>query len=214
MNEHLIINQQFVDQESPTKLFGDGVIVAASAFGIPQTVEFERDVYNHMLNHQVLFAYDPSGEPMGFTSYEHLTDGSMSVLYISGTVVKQEYQGKGIGATLTEKALEEARKRGSIDYIAGRTQNPVVARSREHYCSPVYPIREVPDESIVRAGLMVHRHLGLINPMDPITLVTKNAYANPMYRARPMSGHQAIDRFFDRHVGPRDAVFIIGRPKL
>ena len=148
MKEQFLISKSQVDNNSPKKLFSDGVGVAASAFGLPITPEFELDVYNHLLNHNVIFAHNEKGEALGFTSYEYLPceieiiypDGfdevfgekHLGILYISGTVVKKDRQQNGVGSTLTRQAFHEVRKLGPVDYIVGRTQNPVVARSRRN----------------------------------------------------------------------------------
>lgn len=212
MSEKIDVLETYIDKNTPEKFFKDGVSVAASAFGLPQTPEFELDVYNHLLNHQTLFAYDECGAPVGFSSLEYLTAESKGILYISGLVVKKEYQGKGTGTFLATEAIAKIRESKPVDLIAGRTQNPVVAKTRMNYCHPVYPINASPDPDIILAAQALHSHLKMDSPLDPITLVTKNAYESPMYINRPLSGRPEIDSFFAKNVGPRDAVFIIGRP--
>jgi len=195
-----------------TALLQAGCEIAADAFGVEQiTPEFEQDVFTHLVDHHVIFAYDIQGKPQGFGSFDLVADAGKNMLYVSGLVIKHQAQKHGIGMSLVEQALTNARRVQSIDYIGGRTQNPVVAHARMHYCDPVFPITAQPDEEVVAIAQALHTHLNMINPLDPHTLITKNAYAHALAEKRPRSGHSQVDTFF-RKVGPRDSVFIIGRP--
>lgn len=192
----------------------DGIQVAASAFGVTQiTVEFEHDVRNHLVGHQVLFAYDDQQRPIGFGSFDHLQNEETGILYISGLVIRKDSQSSGVGTTLSKEAIALMKECGHrVDLIAGRTQNPVVAAARASYCYPVYPITAEPTPDIVSAANMLYAHLNMTGIMNPHTLVAQNAYPHSLSEVRPRSKHTNINTFFDHHVGPCDSVFIIGRP--
>lgn len=200
----------FTDQ----KYVAHGIQVAASAFGVPHiTGEFEDDVRNHLEGHRVLLAYDARGIPVGFGSFDHLQDGESGILYVSGLVIRKECQGSGIGTALSKEAVLHMKASGyKVDLVAGRTQNPVVAAARASYCDPIYPITAKPAPDIISAANSLHTHLNMSGVMNTDTLVTKDAYQYPLNDTRPRSKHPNINTFFDKHVGPRDAVFIIGRP--
>ncbi|MBI4974135.1 GNAT family N-acetyltransferase [Candidatus Roizmanbacteria bacterium] len=202
------------DPFTDRKYVAHGIQVAASAFGVPHiTREFEHDVRNHLEGHRVLLAYDTLGIPVGFGSFDHLQDGESGILYVSGLVIRKDCQSSGIGTALSREAVLHMKASGyRVDLVAGRTQNPVVAAARASYCDPIYPITAEPVPDIISAANMLRAHLNMNGVMSPETLVTRDAYEHPLNDTRPRSKHANINTFFDMHVGPRDAVFIIGRP--
>lgn len=198
-----------------------GITVASDAFGVnlgalsrEEEHVFAMDVVSHLVDHHVIFAYNLQGEPEGFGSFDMLREGNKNILYVSGLVIKKESQKHGMGTEIVKQAIQSARTMQPVDYVAGRTQNPAVAQARLHYCDPVYPLTAPVNDEVVQIGLAVHRHLKMRGPMDPVTLVTRNAYENPLTAIRPQSKLPAINAFFDQYVGPRDAAFIIGRPTI
>lgn len=195
----------------------DGVSIAADAFGVQQiTPEFEQDVLEHLKKHHVIIAYAENGEPLGFASIQYLQDQGIGNLYVSGLVIKHHVQKHGVGTALVTNSIETVRGAGhTVNYVSGRTQNPVVAQARMHYCDPVYPITATPTEEVLTVARLLHTHLGMENPLNPDTLVTPQVYPVPLNRdSRPISKLPQVNNFFNTYVGPRDAAFIIGKPKI
>jgi GNAT superfamily N-acetyltransferase len=206
-----------VDETLDVGTLADGVSIAADAFGVQQiSPEFEQDVFEHLKKHHVIIAYAENGEPLGFASVQYLQNQGIGNLYVSGLVIKHHAQKQGVGTALVTESIAAVRNAGyAVDYVSGRTQNPVVAQARMHYCDPVYPITASPNEEVLAIAHSLHSHLGMENPMDPHTLVTSQVYPVPLNRdSRPISKLAQVNDFFNAHVGPRDAAFIIGKPKI
>lgn len=208
-----------INNQIDPRIIHRGIEIAADAFDVGQiTPAFEEDVRNHLIDHHVLFVYAlndaQDDKPIGFMSCKYLTVGDMGILYISGTAIEHKYQARGVNPALATEAIRIARESQPIHLVGSRTQNPAVVKARTHYCDLVYPTPLPPNEEVVRAAQSLHSFLGLTQPLDPDTLVLKNAYTNPMYKSRPVSGHPAIDAFFTQHVGPRDAILTFGQPRF
>lgn len=222
-SSHLVLSscRRAVFGAIKTHIVGDGVEgfdrvhemteVASNAFGIAMD---EQDVARHLAGHLVVDVTS-DGTTVGFVSTKHFKTEAGSVLYISGMAIDRRFQGKRIGPLLAKETYDFYDRIGKkTAYIAGRTSNPRVARSRRLYSlgHGVYPIDSEPDTSAVIVARYLYRHLGMTGAFDPRTLVSKDVYQQPMYQTTPLSGDERIDRFFAENVGPRDAVFIIGKP--
>lgn len=206
-----------IDDSLDTETLRDSVLIAAAAFGVSTiTPEFENDVLNHLKKHHLIISYSKSDNPLGFASLQYLANTGVGDLYVSGLVIKPEAQRHGLGTLMVTEGMNTVRKSGfPVDYVSGRTQNPVVAQARMHYCDPVFPITEKPSDEVLSVAHKLHSHLQMSGPMDQNTLVTRDVYPSPLNRdIRPNSKHDFINTFFNAHVGPRDAVFIIGKPKI
>ncbi len=190
-----------------------GVEVAADAFHVPSiTPEFEREVLEHLLPYETFFLIKNS-EPVGFMSSEHFTYRGKGVVYIAGLVVKQSVQANGVGQALAREGKTLYKSLDlPIDYIAGRTQNPVVARARGRYCENLFPIRDIPTEEVIGISHELRERLGMSGEFNEQTLVNKDTYTHPLFRT--LSGEQDIDEFFAAHVGCLDSMFIMGRPNF
>jgi hypothetical protein len=212
--EFVGIDYGSLNRQQQLMYLNEAVIVAADAFG--QNVEepaFIEDVAGHLRNHRVILSYD-NATPVGFVSMRHFNvEGG--VLYVSGMAVRENYQSKGVGQRLALQGLHSYRQSGDkIRYIAGRTQNPAVARSRSKYCPVVFPITQEPDRRAYRVAQILHDELGMTSGVERKTLVSREVYSRPLSTRRIVSGDHQIDGFFERNVGPRDAVFIIGVPHV
>lgn len=201
------------EQSDNAQRFRDAVEIAADAFGVVNpTREFEEDVLHHLVNHVTGFV-SVDGEAVAFGSVQLIRSSVGNTMYIAGMVVKRAHQHDGIGKRLAKILCETLSTQNTpIAYIAGRTQNPVVARARRSYCNPVYPIDYRPDETILTVAERLREHLKMDGEFVPPFLLSRNVYQNPLVR-KPC-GDPRIDGFFERHVGPLDAVFIIGRPNI
>ncbi|MFA6005404.1 MAG: GNAT family N-acetyltransferase [Patescibacteria group bacterium] len=204
-----------------THIVGDGIEgfdrvhemteLTSNAFGVMMD---EPDVARHLLGHLVVDVA-VENRSIGFASAKYFRTQAGNVLYISGMAIHKDFQGQRIGPLLVSEMYDYYQQAGKdVAYIAGRTSNPRVARSRRVYCegNGTYPIDRAPDDKVVVVAQHIRQALGMVGAFDPSTLVCKDVYRQPLYIERPSSGDQKIDTFFLRNVGTRDAVFIIGIP--
>ena len=190
--------------------------IASDAFGAEMSAAFIQDVRGHLYNHHVaIVTAADTHDPIGFLSSNYFRLQRRGVLYISGLTVKQQYQAKGYGTSLVHAVFADYGSHGNpVDYIAGRTQNPVIVASRRRYCETVYPIDAEPTEEIVSIVHGLRKHLNMNGSFDAKTLVNHDTYESPLFAHRPSPRDSRIRTFFDECVGPRDSVFIIGTPKI
>ncbi len=96
------------------------------------------DVRSHTFGADKLFiSYEPDGRLSGFSSVMDFEISGNKVLYYMGTVVRKKYQGNGLYRQFKEEALSGA----FYDFIALRTQNPVIygAISKLPCLNRIYP---------------------------------------------------------------------------
>ncbi len=217
MKDRLQYADIMYDSEMPgdqARYLADAVAIAADGFGQnAEVAAFRTDVETHLRGHRVILAYD-EGAPIGFVSMRYFPEEG-GVLYVSGMVVTEAYQAHGVGHRLALRGAQTYTDSGdTIRYIAGRTQNPAVARARGKYCPAVYPITHRPDAPVMRVAATLYDALDMQGDIDLRTLVCKNVYPHALSTRRLSSNDVRIDRFFAENVGERDAVFIVGIPHL
>ena len=205
-----------VSESLSREYLNTAVEIASSGFGAPISETFAEDVRHHLLDHHVVFVADQqTQEPIGFLSSHFFDIANQGVLYISGLVVKADRQRQGVGRHLVETVLADQRQQGkTVDYITGRTQNPVIALSRRRYCETVYPIDAQPTESVLQVAQGIRSHLKMSGDFDEQLLVNRNTYPGALFVDRPKTHDEYINTFFTKNVGPADSVFIIGKPKI
>ncbi|HBL51991.1 MAG TPA: hypothetical protein DDZ05_02100 [Candidatus Blackburnbacteria bacterium] len=185
--------------------------VALDAFGRQDPAEFRKSVLAVLQNHSVVFLL--KGDlPFAFISTYCFKAESMGVMYIEGMAVKKDYQGNGVANKLVETAFDITCKKGlKIDFIAGKTQNPAVAKSRMNYCREVYPIFAQPTPLVLKIVNMVRGKKRRVEVFDEELLVERNSYNGLLNTNRSYTSNEIVNRFFDEHVGERDYVFIVGK---
>lgn len=150
----------------------------------------------------------------GFVSVEPYSVRGAGILYIAGMVLDPHIHGQGIGPLLAQQAIETVKACGlPVDLIAGRTQNPRVARSRRHYVEGgnIYPIDAHADLLMQEAAATIQGTLEQNSCLEHDSLIVRHAYGVPRFQTRPLSGDDNIDQFFTANVGPLDAVYIMGK---
>ncbi|OGY12499.1 MAG: hypothetical protein A3A77_00810 [Candidatus Blackburnbacteria bacterium RIFCSPLOWO2_01_FULL_40_20] len=185
--------------------------IALDAFGRKDAVEFRKSVLAVLQNHFVVFLLK-GDRPFAFISTNFFEVESVGVLYVEGMAVKNSYQGGGVATKLVESAFSIACKKGlKIDFIAGKTQNPAVAKSRMNYCQEVYPISAPPTPLVIKIVNAVRGEKGLTKIFEEELLIERDSFPCPLSANRPCTTDLVINRFFDEHVGERDSVFIVGK---
>src|SRR3989344_3028850 len=185
--------------------------VALDAFCRQDPAEFRKSVLAVLQNHSVVFLL--KGDlPFAFISTYCFKAESMGVMYIEGMAVKKDYQGNGVANKLVETAFDITCKKGlKIDFTAGKTQNPAVAKSRMNYCQEVYPISAPPTPLVIKIVNAVRGEKGLTKIFEEELLIERDSFPCPLSANRPCTTDLVINRFFDEHVGERDSVFIVGK---
>ena len=195
------------------KLVEEMTRVAAHGFDLPINQDLFQDVAAHVSGH-IVVELSFQGICQGFVSVELYPISSMNVLYIAGMVMEPALQGKGIGQIFAKEATQVFQKRGIlVDIVAGRTQNPRVAASRRHYVADkvIYPIDSEPDIVMQEAASCIQQTLEQDSQLERGTLIVRNAYRVPRFKIRPLSGDEQIDAFFQKNIGPLDAVYVMGK---
>lgn len=178
--------------------------VAQDGFG---TSIAESDVENHVLPVSRLYLIDVGGSVVGFSSYDCLNFLGKSILYLSGTVIKREFQKCGFFRMVNSLALMS----GNYDFFAMRTQNPVVYAAASKLVDLYPKIESPPDDVKDIACLIAEEHLGMKNYCHE-TFVGRSTYGCCLYDAVPE--HHAKG-FFDKVLGLNynsgDSVILVGR---
>lgn len=189
------------------------VVNRPAAFGLPEETVKElaeitkngfgsdmkyEDAKHHVLSGDVLHLFRRGGGLIGFASYNLYEAGNLSVLYLSGVVVKRGSQGNGFCSFSLEL---ERDGMPYTDYLAMRTQSPVMYGIAARYGGRTFPslTRSEPPEQAVSVGLFIAGKLGMKN-YEPKGFVERGTYGRALYNEAPRSGNQEINRFFDREL--------------
>lgn len=138
------------------EIFDDFYPVALSAFNRDDTDYFREDVYSHLFNGSFLIlVFDPDNKNLGvaFRSYAILKHNSSKILYIGGTAVTSNYQSCGIYQGLTREMSKK------VDFVASRTQNPIVVTALSRVFQSVYPVTTPPNKKIKVIANVVAEYL-------------------------------------------------------
>ncbi|MFH1455736.1 MAG: hypothetical protein ABIF40_02195 [archaeon] len=178
--------------------------VASDAFGM---VRKRDDVEQHALNVDMLYLIQCKDVITGFATYDFLYSGGEKVLYLNGIVVQQCCQQKGIFSKVNKLAM----KQDDFDYLAMRTQNPVVYAAASKIVSKLYPGTTGMPERVKNVGRYLAQHLGSKN-FNLGSFVDKGTFGMCFYGEVP--GHKTATSFFtdelkmDLEAG--DTVLLVG----
>lgn len=137
----------------------------------------DQDVIDFLTNGTLYLVLNNEKKVVGVELLQLITIEDVKIMYTGGVILYPEYQGKNIHSDFRSNMIE----RNKPNYVAGRTQSPIVYNI---YCkSPgiVYPTYNtlVPD-SIQKLASELSNSLGLTN-FDPTTLIQKGAYGESIY---------------------------------
>jgi len=167
---------------------------------------FGKDVPKKEVEHNtkdvniVFVAFDELERPIAFMSYKNI---NKEIVYLSGIVVKKNYQGKGIFSNFMENMINEIA--GKTKYLTVRTQNPIVYYVINKYIKQLYPNEDKIPRQIYELALLVD---GRVNE----NLVIKNCYGRCLSNKVDKSKDNRINKLFEKidlNVG--DAFLIVGQ---
>ena len=179
--------------------------IARDGFGTDMS---KQDVENHVLPVDQLYLVDVGGKLIGFSSYDLLRYQQKNILYLSGIVIKKEFQKCGLFRVVNSLALM-----GDYDFFAMRTQNPVVYAAASKLVDLYPKAGRIPEDVKDIASAIAVEHLGM-NDFCRETFVKRSTYGCCLYDAVPE--HRAkefFDEVLELDYSSGDSVLLVGRVK-
>jgi len=185
--------------------------VAADGFG--QSLEGEsfcEDVRSHILGSPELYLVYLGKSCIAFAAIENLKAEGIPVLYLSGLVVKADYQGNGLMKKLITYEVKESKP----EILVARTQNPCILDLMKGFCKKdvLYPYSGIPQGKCrFVADFLSSRFLKMKN-FNPGALIDIGTYGRCLYgNGMPKSYYQESNNFFERINSERgDSILFIG----
>lgn len=183
----------------------------------------EEDVARHTLCVDFLHLLYLEEQLAGFASYNRRNIGGVSkqkiglnkidVLYLSGIVIDNQHQKKGLyGVSIRTAVTNELPA-----YIAMRTQNPSIYSSTLllEFIMRLYPDLNLalPPQDVISIARELSKELGMAR-MDQHTFVERGTYGQSLYTDEPKSRNPRINTLFDVQLGLNknsgDSVLLVG----
>jgi hypothetical protein len=153
------------------------VDIACSAF--KTNMDFE-DVKHHTIGSENLYLMRLNDEIVGFGTTRKLNSPIGKILYLDGVAVKEEYQQAG----LFKKFLEQVRN--GEDFVAGRTQNPVIIGTcKKQIPGAFYPNGVLPPERVKLVGEFIAKAVLNMDDYNRENFVGKGTYGRSLYSEIP-----------------------------
>ena len=171
-------NFKQLSQEVSSSLFHQAVSVIEKSFGQNYKEDLsDQDVRDFLSNGHLYLIINNQRDIIGIELLQLLDIEGVEIMYTGGAAIDPAYQGKNIHSDFRDYMIE----RNKPQYIAGRTQNPIVYKV---YCkSPgtVYPDPKtsVPTH-IQKLAMKISETLHMTN-FNPTTLIQKEAYGGAVY---------------------------------
>jgi len=123
------------------------------------------------------------GKVIGIKLVQILSFESSRILYLAGTAIDPEWQGRGLNSQLTSSLIQSH----NIDVMVARTQNPNNYKMLQRFCGTVWPQGDSkPPQFIQKIGLHMADRLGRTSgTFNPQTLVDKDTYGSAIYETIP-----------------------------
>lgn len=175
--------------------------IAAEGFVQPISKSLKDDVQNHLTECPTSFTIlDIEGRAIGFVLFKKFSE----ILYISGIILRQNYQGRGLG----REAVRSAKLMARAEWFALRTQSPRMWRVGEQLAREWFPspsIRHQPE--IQRRAENLASVLGMTGVIAP------GFYGAPLYGVKPTHPNIRIQNWWDSICSFErgDAVLCLGR---
>lgn len=205
-----IVRPGELDEARKQVLAGQLVPVTRDGFGTEVTVD---DITRHVLGVDVLYLALERDRLVGFGSFEHLHLAGEDVLYLCGTVFAREHQCHGLMSSIIDRAVKES----GMQFIATRTQNPILYVALSRRCSKLYPNGNsgIPPEPFRTVAAELAKHLKM-RGFDPESLTEIGTYGGCMTDRPPHYGgpnSEAARRFAGFGLMPErgDSVILVGR---
>lgn len=182
--------------------------IARDGFGSQMTRE---DVENHVLKTEILYLVREKNNVVGFSSHNRLKINGRSVLYNNGIAIKRNAQRKGIYYEVNKEAMNLNK----FDFVAMRTQNPVIYGATLKLVKQLYPDGyEIPEE-IKEIGKTIAKDYLKMLRFDENTFIGRGTYGCSLYNTVPRYKDESINKFFDETLGldysAGDSVLLVGK---
>lgn len=175
--------------------------ISRSGFGTNMTRD---DVINHVFEKpNLLYLIRDGNKMIGFSSFREFYFGpGKETLYLDGTVVTPDCQGRGIFRRVSDAQIA----RGTYDYVTMRTQNPIVygATCGLGGIAGVFPNKDMIEgraspvmalgEGARDVALQVAERLGM-HKFNPDTFVERGTYGVALNN--PIPYHKTASKLFD-----------------
>jgi hypothetical protein len=135
------------------------------------------DVVDFLQNGDLYLLRDNREKLIGVELLKFITLENTTIMYTGGAAIFPEYQNQHLHRNFRLYMIEKYKP----DYIAGRTQNPIVYNIYSRIPGMVYPqFNCVIPESIQKLAANIAQYLHFDN-FDPTTLIHKGAYGESIY---------------------------------
>ncbi|HEU0051425.1 MAG TPA: GNAT family N-acetyltransferase [Patescibacteria group bacterium] len=176
-------------------------LITSEGFVQPVSEHLREDVREHLAHGERLYSIHAHGQVAGFAIF-NIWD---SVLYLSGIMLKTEFQGRGIA----ERVVERVHTAVQAPYFALRTQSLRMWCAGRRMVEEWYPhpeYSEIPDE-FRTLGYAVARRLGNDFP------VSRGCYGSALYGLKPTCANSALQEWWDQicDFERGDAIVCVGR---
>ena len=175
--------------------------IAASGFVQPESEALREDVAIHLKEGQIVYTIEVDGVLSGFAIFNDISP----VLYLSGIILNERCQGKGI----TKKVVEVARVQTGASILALRTQSTHMYMAGKHVVAPECWFPHATIE--ISASLLSVRE-GLVKKLGMTSAIHQGFYGGPLYGEKPIHGDARVQAYFDSicNFDRGDAVLCIG----
>ncbi|MBU1199000.1 MAG: hypothetical protein KKF46_04665 [Nanoarchaeota archaeon] len=206
----IIKPDEFFQGKERENIIEDLTMIARNGFGSEITRE---DVENHVLKTGILYLMSKNNNKIGFASYDRMRLENKELLYLHGIVVKQEHQQEGLFYKVNNAEISQ----NNFDFIAMRTQNPVIYAATRKIVKDIYPGKKPIPTEIKELGKIVAEDFLQMNNFDPTTFIGRGTYSVSLYGAIPQYANAEINEFFDKQLNldydAGDSVLIVGKLK-
>jgi len=194
----LYYTQHFDNLPPVTKedIFQKAKTLISISFGQNQEdPDFDEDTTKFLKNGELYVLYK-DGKVIGIKLVQILSFESSRILYLAGTAIDPEWQGRGLNSQLTSSLIQSH----NIDVMVARTQNPNNYKMLQRFCGTVWPQGDSkPPQFIQKIGLHMADRLGRTSgTFNPQTLVDKDTYGSAIYETipHPQSSSPEINALF------------------
>lgn len=202
------------------------IAVSSAAFGVDTEAVWRQRIEESWFERveRLFLVHDPAGQVVGWTSYRRAALDGERILYMDSTGVAPAHQRRGLIPRIQSRTIlsQLAARPLRPLHVVYRTRNPVVWRGLRRRLGDdkvAPPISGGVQMWARRLAPLVDRYLAEPGELDPELLVIRGAYSErpaAVYgeEATPRTGDPGIDQFFDRALGPEDALLVIARATL
>lgn len=176
-----------MDYRWKTPSLQDATQLAALGFNREVDAVLTEDVRQHLASSDATLCIYDNDRLIGYMIFGLQVE---NLVYISGTLVHPDEQGKGIKARATEVAMERFSDR---TYFAGRTQSPIVWSSVTRLATAVQPH---PSETAMTRS-MAQALSRLVEHLNMEAALQIGFYGGPLYGRKPVHNDVQVQTWWD-----------------